>query len=456
MVATGVAEVTWQDETTGGFTPSDRRRLHRYGDLMKFPGPGDLPRPRAGSVRLSELSGLRPLVQASAMPDPRVFYDELESEWGEVAPVELEPGVPAWLVMGRRLVCDVMRNELLFAADPGTWNGHADGGLPTMSGLRPALTSQRRFAANHADGELRRRLREPLDDAFEQLSESRTAAKARAFCNLLVDRFEDRGHADLMLEYAAVVPFLVVADLIGFDPESGQRLFDLTHQVARGGTEAAHAVDEVDRMLGDLVAVRRQHPRRDLASSLLAHPSMQDDIEVVHTLLTVAYAGNLTITAWVAQTLLLTLTDQRFSGRLHGGRMDLDDAMDEVLWRSTPTINTLPRFARQDMVLDGKLVATGDPLVLAIHAANTDPRMDTGDPWDHVGSRAHVSFGTGPHACPAPRTGRVIARIAVETIQRRLDVVLRVPVSDIAWDHALWIRQPVRLPVSFPPPVVSG
>ncbi|MFE7508941.1 cytochrome P450 [Promicromonospora sp. NPDC057488] len=404
-------------------------------------------------LRLDAVSRLTPLVGASALPDPRELYDELEKQWGEIAPVELEPGVPAWLVMGQRRVYDIMRNEHVFATNPQLWNGHARGGLPRTSGLRPAFTSQQRFSANHADGALRQRLREPLDDAFEQLSEPITAAKVRSFCNLLIDRFEDRGRADLMLEYASVIPFLVIADMIGFDPEDGQHLFDLTRRVAGGGADAAPSVHEVDRMLGDLVALRREHPRRDLASSLLAHPGMRDDVEVTHTLLTVAYSGNLALTAWVAQTLLLTLTDARFSGRLHGGRIDLDSAMDEVLWRSTPTIHSLPRFARQDVVLDDKLVAAGDPLILAIHAANTDPRMDTGDPWDHVGSRAHVSFGTGPHACPAPRTARVIARIAVETILRRLDVLLRIPAADVRWEPTLWIRQPASIPVTFPVPV---
>lgn len=419
---------------------------------------GTQDRPWRGTkpVRLRDTSRLKPLVHASALPDPREFYDELERQWGEVAPVELEPGVPAWLVMGQRLVYDVMRNEHIFATNPQTWNGHARGGLPPTSGLRPAFTSQQRFAANHTDGALRQRLREPLDDAFEQLSEGITAAKARSLCNLLIDRFEDRGRADLMLEYASVIPFLVIADMIGFDPEDGQRLFDLTREVAGGGAGAAAAVAEMDRLLGGLVAVRREQPQRDLASALAAHPNMREDIEVAHTLLIVAFAGNLTLTAWVAQTLLLTLTDSRFSGRLHGGRIDLDNAMDEVLWRSTPTIHTMPRFARQDIVLDGKLIAAGDPIVLAVHAANTDPRMDTGDPWDHLGSRAHVSFGTGPHTCPAPRTARVIARIAVETILRRLDAVLRIPAADVTWDQTLWIRQPVSLPVTFQQPVDSA
>ena len=407
-------------------------------------------------VRLSNVSAFRPLVGASALRDPRAFYDELEKQWGEVAPVELEPGVPAWLVMGQRLVYDVMRNEHVFATNPQTWSGHARGGLPVESGLGTVLTSRRRLTASHTDGELRLRLREPLEDAFERLSEGVTASRTRSFCNLLIDRFEDRGRADLVLEYASVLSFLVVADMIGVDPEDGQRLFDLTRRMAGGGSDVASAVEEVDRMLGDLVTIRRERPERDIASSLAAHPNIQADAEVAHTLLTVAYSGNLALTAWVAQTLLLVLTDSRFSRRLHGGRIDLDAAMDEVLWRSTPTIHSLPRFARQDVVLDGKLIEAGDPLVLAIHAANTDPRMDTGDPWDHVGSRAHVSFGTGPHACPAPRAARVIAHIAVETILRRLDVVLRIPASEVAWDQALWIRQPVSLPVSFTAPVVSA
>ncbi|MFC7025036.1 cytochrome P450 [Promicromonospora thailandica] len=410
-------------------------------------------------LRLDGLSGvvpLRSLVEASALPDPRELYDELERDWGEVAPVELEPGVPAWLVLGQRLVYEVMRGEHLFATDPRTWNGHARGGLPPGSGLRPVLTSHQRLAANHTDGALRRRLRVPLDDAFEQLSESITAARTRTFCTLLIDRFEDRGRADLMLEYASMIPLLVVADMIGFDPEDGQRLFDLTRLVAGGRPGAAEAVAEVDRMLVALAAARRARPRRDLASALVAHPNLRDDVEVAHSLLVVAYSGNLTLTAWVGQTLLRALTDARFSGRLHGGRMDLDHAMDEVLARSTPTIHTLPRFARQEIVLGDKVVAAGDPLVLAIHAANTDPRTDTGDPWDHVGSRAHVSFGTGPHACPAPRTARVIARIAVETVLRRLDLTLRVPAAEVTWERALWIRQPVSLPVTFPRPVVSA
>ncbi|WP_369375065.1 hypothetical protein AB1046_10560 [Promicromonospora sp. Populi] len=264
-------------------------------------------------VRLDDVSGLKPLVHASELSEPREFYDALASEWGDVAPVELEPGVPAWLVMGQRLVYDVMRNEHLFATDPRTWNGHARGGLPKTSGLRPVFPSHQRFSATHSDGALRQRLREPLDDAFEQLSEGITAAKARSICNLLIDRFQDRGRADLMLEYASVIPFLVIADMVGFDPEDGQRLFDLTRRVAAGAPDAASAAIDVDQMLAELVVLRREAPKRDLASSLVAHPQMRDDVEVAHTLLTVAYSGNLTLTAWIAQTLLVTLTDSRFS-----------------------------------------------------------------------------------------------------------------------------------------------
>ena len=432
-------------------TPRGFATLHDDAD-----GTQDRPWRSTRPVRLGDLSNLTPLVRAAALPDPRELYDELERRWGEVSPVELEPGVPAWLVTGQRLVYDIMRNEHVFSTNPQTWNGHARGGLPATSGLRPVFTSQQRFAPNHTDGALRQRLREPLDDVLERLPESLTAARTRSICNHLIDRFEDRGRADLVFEYASMVPFLVIADLIGFDPDDGQRLFDFTRAMAGGGADAAPSVAAVDRMLSGLVANRRGSPRRDLASTLVAHPSMHADIEVAHTLLVVAYSGNLTLTAWVAQTLLLTLADSRFSGRLHGGRIDLDNAMDEVLWRSTPTIHALPRFARQDIVLDDKLIAAGDPLVLSIHAANTDPRMDTGDPWDHVGSRAHVSFGTGPHTCPAARTARVIARIAVETILRRLDMTLRIPAADVTWDRTLWIRQPAGLPVTFPPPVVSA
>lgn len=320
---------------------------------MKLPEPDQI-----GQVlRLDGMTGvvaLRPLAEASALPDSRVFYDALAREWGDVAPVELEPGVPAWLVLGQRLVYEVMRGDHVFVTDPRRWNGHARGGPPPGSGLAAILAPHRRRAANHTDGVLHERLRAPLDDAFARLaaSEGSTAARVRTVCGLLVDRFvhraearrpEGTGEADLMAEYASALGYLVVGDLVGLDPEDGHRLHDLTRRLVAGD---AGAVEEADRTLARAVAARRARPRRDLAGELVAHPGLRDDVEVVHSLLAVACAGYLTLPAWVGQTLLLALTDARFAARLHGGRLDLELAVpaSDLRWTGGPWIRQPDRL----------------------------------------------------------------------------------------------------------------
>lgn len=141
-------------------TPRGFATLHDDADRTQ-----DRPWRSTRPVRLKDLSNLTPLVRAAALPDPRELYDELARRWGEVAPVELEPGVPAWLVTGQRPVYVIMRNEHVFSPNPQTWNGHARGGLPATSGLR-----------------------EPLDDVLERLPESLTAARTRLICHLLIGR----------------------------------------------------------------------------------------------------------------------------------------------------------------------------------------------------------------------------------------------------------------------------
>ncbi len=47
-----------------------------------------------------DISGLMPLTATTDTPDPRAVYQHLRERWGVVAPVELESGVNAWLVMG--------------------------------------------------------------------------------------------------------------------------------------------------------------------------------------------------------------------------------------------------------------------------------------------------------------------------------------------------------------------
>lgn len=430
--------------------PPDRQHSSSPSGRPGMPSPW--PDPYDDVVRLREVHDRTLLSETTAGASPTPVYARLRERWGSVAPVDLEPGVPAWLVLGHAEVVAVMRDDRGFTKDPSIWRGHAEGLLGPQSGLHLLISRVAQPTVNNTDGTEHVRLRAPIDDALEQVDEIRTAVVTRRLCSMLIDRFEQRGSADLVAEYAAAVPFLVMSELAGYDPEDAQRLQEITQAIFETGPDARGLTKELQEIVRGHLARSRDRNSRDIAGALARHEAFKDDRERAQTLIALTSTATTTLLPWVAQTLALILTDERFSARLSGGRADIDDILDSVLWRSTPNPNMVPRFATREVVLGDKLIERGEAVIMSVHAAHHDPVVAAGDTWDLIGNRAHLSFGAGPHACPAPRLARAIARITVETLVRRLHVTFDGDPRDLQWAPTPFLRQPVRLPVTFPVP----
>jgi cytochrome P450 len=403
-------------------------------------------------VRIRDVAERTLLVETTAAADANAVYERLRKLWGSVAPVDLEPGVPAWLVLGHAEAVGVLRDDRTFVKDPSIWRGHAENLLGPQSGLHLVLPRSPKPTLADADGVKHTRMRPPVDDALSQVDEARAGAITRRLCGMLIDRFQDRGRADLVAEYAAVVPFLVLSELDGLQPDQAQRLQEITRAVFESGASARERTVELLEIVTGHIAHSRRLGTTDIAGVLAVHDNFESDLERAQTLTAVTLAANESLLAWVAQTLVLMLTDPRFSHRVSGGRLHIDDALDEVLWRSTTNPNLMPRFATREVVIGDKLIERGEAVVVGVHAANHDPLVQSDDPWDTVGNRAYLSFGAGPHRCPAPRLGRVIARIAVAELLQRLQVTLVGDPDQVEWATSPWMRFPAHLPVTFPPP----
>ncbi|MBL0886977.1 cytochrome P450 [Myceligenerans indicum] len=427
---------------------------HDLNDDLNRAGAGRATGPTraAEPLRLQDVHDRPLLAETTAAADPTQVYSRLRKRWGSVAPIDLEPGVPGWLVLGHAEVVAVMRDDRTFVKDPATWRGHDEELLGPHSGLRTLISRTPQHTAIHQDGREHMRLRAPIDDALEQVDEIRTAVAVRRLCTMLIQRFERRGRADLVAEYASAVPFLVMSELAGYDPEDAQRMQEIIQSMFETGPEARELRKELGRIVRAHVSRSRERSTQDIAVVLARHPAFQDDLERAQTLVALTSIASTSLLSWVAQTLTLVLTDERFSNRLRGGRLNIDDALDEVLWRSTPNPNMVPRYATREVVLGDKLIGKGEAVVMSVHGANHDPAILPDDPWEEVGNRAHLSFGGGPHACPAPRLARVIARIAAETLVRQLHVSFDGDPADLEWAPSPWLRYPARLPVTFPIP----
>ena len=403
-------------------------------------------------VRLRDVADRTQLVETTSAADSNAVYEGLRQRWGSAAPVDLEPGVPAWLVLGHAAAVGVLRDDRTFIKDPSIWRGHDEGLLGPQSALHLVLSREPKPTLFDADGAKHARLRPPVDDALDRIDEARAAAITRRLCGKLIDRFEDRGRADLVAEYAAVVPFLVMSELDGLESGQAQRLQEITRAIFEAGADARALTDELKEIVSGHIAHSREHGTRDIAGMLAVHGSFHNDLERAQTLTAITAAATESLLALVAQTLALILRDPRFSGRVSGGRLHIDDVLDEVLWRSTTNPNLMPRFAVHDVTIGDKLVERGEAVVVAVHAANHDPQVHAADPWETVGNRAYLSFGAGAHRCPAPRLGRVIARIAVTELLHRLQVTLDGDPNQVEWATSPWMRFPARLPVTFASP----
>ncbi|MEV8391570.1 MULTISPECIES: cytochrome P450 [unclassified Streptomyces] len=391
---------------------------------------------------------LLPLSAATGANQPREVYRRLRERYGNVVRVELEPGVPAWLVMGYRELLTITRQEQVFSRDARNWRDLNKGVVSPRSALLPMMAW--RADVIGADGPEHRRLRQPLDDGVARIDQRRARRQVETLCTELTEEFSRRGRADLVSEYATIVPTLSIASLFGLDGTEGQELLR-AHRALSGPADGSQDGDRhFEEILVDALRARRGNPTDDLTTAFLNHPKLESESERLQSMVVMVSAGNETVMAWISGALRLMLTDPRFGARSHGGRLGVDDALDEALWHDPPMNNMPARYALRDTELDGRPVRRGDVLILGIAAANDDPAIRPDDTAGEPGNRAHLAFSAGPHVCPAQVPARLITRTAVNTVLHLLpDMRLTIPADQVAWRPSPWTRIPVSLPVEF-------
>jgi len=414
-----------------------------------MPAGGAVPPPQcpahaafAGGASLTALDG----PQATA--DPGAVYEKLRAEHGGLAPVALEGGIPAWLVLGYRENMELTRNPSRFTRDARVWRGWEEYGvgqdhpLVPIIGWRPDVVSY--------DGEEHQRLRAAVNECLTRFDQHGTRRHVQRYANQLIDGFVEKGRADLVSEFAAYLPMLVLSRLIGLGEEHGPKLVEAINGMVKGGEEAYAHHQYIGGILQTLTEERRKAPAHDLASWFVQHPSGLSDEEVLNHLRLVIILGYETTTNLVSNTLRMVLTDPRFRASLTGGLMTLPDAVEQMLWDDPPLLVCPARFATHDMEFAGRQIQAGDMLLTGIFAGNSDPqiRPDPGAPMH--GNRSHLAFSRGPHECSGQEIARAITDTGVDVLLNRLpDMHLAVSEDELTWTAVTWSRHLDALPVTF-------
>jgi cytochrome P450 len=393
--------------------------------------------------------GLRRLYGPDA-EDLGALYERLREEHGPVAPVLLHDDVPMWVVLGHAENQHLVRSPSLYTRDSRIWSPLQEGMVKPDHPLMPHIAWQP--ICSHAEGDEHERLRAAVTAAMAPIDHRTLRRHIGRYTQGLVNRFCERGRADLVSQFADHLPMAVMCEILGMPEEYNDRMVQAARDALKGTETALQSHAYVMDALSRLTTRRRAQPEDDFTSHLIAHPAGLGDDEVREHLRLVLFAAYEATANLLANALRMVLTEPGFRARLSGGQMTVPEAIEQSLWDEPPFSTVFGYYAKQDTELGGQRIRKGDGLLFAPAPGNLDPRIRPDLSASMQGNRSHLAFGGGPHECPGQDIGRAIADVGVDALLTRLsDIQLDCAVEELRWRSSIASRHLVALPVRFEP-----
>ncbi|WP_280463741.1 cytochrome P450 [Nocardia carnea] len=399
-------------------------------------------RRRGSTVTPADSTGSRiPLYSREFATDPHGFYQWMRRRFGTLVPVDLAPGVPATLVVDDRTAQRILDDPGTFPSDPRAWQQKAPAGLPIVPMMQWRPNPLRTHGPDHD------RYRAATVDALAGVDPNSLRTTVSRIAMDLINRFCSEGAADLLDRYVVPLVFRTMDDILGCPTELGDLLSRALTEMIDGAADDG-AEPRIQRLLAELIAGKRAEPGDDVTSRLIRHPANLSDEELVHQLLGLYWTGIEPPRNLIANTLLLILTDPRFTSDHTGFAPPARDALDEVLASDPPLANHSISYPPFPVLVDDVLLPADQPVLIG--AAACHGRVDrSGTPEDQ-----NLAWGRGPHACPA-HARAISGLLAEEAVDQLLDALPDLsPAFDP--DRTIWRPGPfhralIALPVRFPP-----
>jgi cytochrome P450 len=274
--------------------------------------------------------------------------------------------------------------------------------------------------------------------------------------NELIDRFADRGRADLVKEFTFPYPTQIIAGLLGLPREDYPQfqrwsisLLSFTINPERGRA-ASQALQEY---FTPILAARRQQPREDLISGLAQAEidgEKLSDEEIFSFLRLLLPAGVETTYRSLGNMLFGLFSNPDQLDAVRDDRSLLPQAIEEAV-RWEPPLLTITRVATRDTELGGVAIPAGSSVMPMLGAANRqDDRYPDPDRFDIFRSaRAHIGFGHGVHVCLGMHLARLEMRVALNLLFDRLPNLRLDPKGNDPHIRGQVFRSPTSLPVVF-------
>ena len=360
----------------------------------------------------------------------------------KVADGWLQPGGPGtvWMAYGHEQVTQVLRDDATFSS----------------SNIADAMGEVMGRTILEMDGDEHLRYRSLVAQAFRPRMLARwETTLIEPLVHELVDRFIDRGRADLVPELIYHYPVRVISRILGL-PDADYAQFQrwaiaiIAH--AADHQRGVKASRELRDYLSGVLAARRAEPQDDVVSALVQAEldgHVLSDEEILPFLLLLLPAGGETTYRATGNLLYALLTHPDQLDAVRRDRALLPAAIEEAL-RWEPPLLILARTPTCPARLGGHDVVAGDLVAVCMGAANRDEGfVAEPDRYDITREqRQHLSFGTGPHMCLGMHLARLEMRVAVNVVLDRLPGLRLDPTAtDDPHIHGMVFRSPTSLPV---------
>jgi cytochrome P450 len=296
---------------------------------------------------------------------------------------------------------------------------------------------------------------EPDHGAYRRLLTARftpkaVATKLQPYLDKIVDEHLDAIAAgpetfDFVQAMALPIPCLVICELLGVPYQDRDGFHHATVDMMDMGKsrrerdKGAHwLVDYITQLVADK---RRTGDTTGILAELINKTDAEDSILTERQLIGIGvlllFAGHDTTAAMMGLSTLTLLTHPEQREELLAEPAKIGPGIEELMRYLTIVQFGLGRTALEDLEFAGARIRKGDLVVVAMNAANRDPRaFENPDTLDVDRKMVrHMGFGYGVHAC----LGQNVARAELRTVLPKLfarfpNLRLATPLEEVPMD----------------------
>lgn len=392
------------------------------------------------------------LLDPEVLADPYPLYRRLRTE----APVHWDPYLHAWVVTRYADVVTVLHR---FSADRTPTPAQLSAmGLGLLNPVAQVMVRQMLFM----DAPTHTRIRGLAAQAFTPRRVAMLRAHIQEIADALVMRGRERGRMDVIADFAAPLPAIVTAEMLGVPVEDHERLKAWSADFAEILGNFQHNPDHAARVLAateamsayfrEAIREQRRRPREGLIQAFMQAEVDGDrftEDEIVANCIVTMVGGQETTTNLIGNGILTLLRHPDELARLRADPSLIPSAVEELLRYESPSQHTA-RLAPDDVVLGGKTIRRRQAVIAVMGAGNRDPerfadpdRLDLARP-----DNRHLAFGWAAHFCFGAPLARIEGQVAFDTLLRRLPDLALEP-GPLVWRSNLGLRGLSALPVAI-------